>query len=100
MVYLRAATFFPFASLILGYKTIRLFFPEKIAFWATLIWAIEPFWAWQNFQLASENLYMPIFLAAMFCLFSFLKRKGSVKIYCVSFHPSWPSCFDKTDRAL
>lgn len=63
-----------FAALIIGYKTIRLFFSEKIAFWATLIWAIEPFWAWQNFQLASENLYMPIFFAAMFCLFNFLKK--------------------------
>ena len=76
--------FFTFASLILGYKTIRLFFPEKIAFWATLIWAIEPFWAWQNFQLASENLYMPIFLAAMFCLFSFLKKGASKYIVLAS----------------
>lgn len=74
--------FFAFISLIIGYKTIRLFFSEKIAFWAVLIWAIEPFWAWQNFQLASENLYMPIFLAAMFCLFNFLK-KGTAK-YIVS----------------
>src|SRR3989344_1940882 len=63
-----------FASLIIGYKIIRLFFSEKIAFWATLIWAIEPFWAWQNFQLASENLYMPIFLAAMFFCSIFLSK--------------------------
>lgn len=74
--------FFTFTALVIGYKTIRLFFSEKIAFWAALIWAIEPFWAWQNFQLASENLYMPIFLAAMFCLFNFLK-KGTAK-YIVS----------------
>jgi len=67
-----------FASLIIGYKIIRLFFSEKIAFWATLIWAIEPFWAWQNFQLASENLYMPIFLAAMFYLFNFFKQ-GTIR---------------------
>ena len=31
-----------FTSLILGYKIIRLFFSEKTAFWATLIWFIEP----------------------------------------------------------
>src|SRR3972149_5767271 len=50
----------------------------KIPFWAFLIWAIEPFWAWQNFQLASENLYMPIFLAAMFFLFNFFKQ-GTIR---------------------
>ena len=72
--------FLAFTSLIIGYKTIRLFFSEKIAFWATLIWAIEPLWAWQNFQLASENLYMPIFLAAMFYLFSFLKSASAKHI--------------------
>ena len=74
-----------FASLILGYKIIRLFFSEKIAFWATLIWAMEPLWAWQNFQLASENLYIPIFLAAMFFLFSFLKKGAARHIMLASF---------------
>ena len=77
--------FFAFMSLILGYKIIRLFFSEKIAFWATLIWAIEPLWAWQNFQLASENLYMPFFLAAMFYLFIFLKNGTTRHIILASF---------------
>ncbi|MCK6462352.1 MAG: glycosyltransferase family 39 protein [Candidatus Pacebacteria bacterium] len=75
---------FAFVSLLIGYKTIRLFLPEKIAFWAVLIWALEPFWAWHNFLLASENLYIPLFLAAMYFLFVFLK-KGTAKHIMLSF---------------
>lgn len=72
-----------FAALIIGYKIIRLFFSERIAFWATFIWAIEPFWAWQNFQIASENLYIPIFMLAVYFMFNFLK-KGNIKYVALS----------------
>lgn len=74
---------FAFASLVIGYKTIRLFFSEKVAFWATLIWAMEPFWAWHNFLLVSENLYIPFFMVAMYCLFVFLKN-GTTKYLMLS----------------
>src|SRR3989344_8858896 len=36
-----------FASLIICYKIIRLFFSEKAAFWGALIWARWSFWSWE-----------------------------------------------------
>lgn len=67
-----------FACLLIGYKVAKVFFSEKIAFFSVFLLAVEPFWAWHNWLLVSENLSTPLFLAFLYFLFKFLKV-GSVK---------------------
>lgn len=65
---------FAFISLIFTHKICRLFFPGRFSLFVILFIAIEPYWAWQNFLLASENLFMPLFLAGFYYFFSYLKN--------------------------
>lgn len=60
-----------FVSLILGYKILRFFFSENVSLITTLLVAAEPFLAWHNWLLTSENLYMPLFLAGLYYFFRF-----------------------------
>ncbi len=64
---------FALFDLWLIYKISRLFFPEKTSWAAALLAAIEPHWAWHNFLLVSENLFIPFFLAGFYFFFRYLK---------------------------
>jgi len=68
------------ASVVLTYLIARMFFSEKISFVAALMMAIEPFWAWHNFLLMTDNLYVPLFLAGFYFLFRFIKSGTYVSI--------------------
>lgn len=62
------------ASVVLTYLIARMFFSERISLVAALMMAIEPFWAWHNFLLMTDNLYVPLFLAGFYFWFRFLKN--------------------------
>lgn len=68
-----------FLSLVLVYKIARLFFSEKTALIAVFLMAIEPFWAWHNFLLVSENLYIPVVLASFYFFFKGFLRFGQLR---------------------
>lgn len=61
------------ASVILTYLIARMFFSERISLVAALMMAIEPFWAWHNFLLMSDNLFVPLFLSGFYFWFRFIK---------------------------
>lgn len=61
-------------SVVLTYLIARMFFNERISLAAALMMAIEPFWAWHNFLLMTDNLYVPLFLAGFYFWFKFLKN--------------------------
>jgi len=63
-----------FISIIAIDKILKLFFNSKIVFWTLLLAAIEPYWAWNNLLLISENLYIPLLLWAIYFLFKFIKN--------------------------
>jgi len=73
--------FLAFISLFFIYKTVRLYFNERIARWSVFLLAIEPFWAWNNFLLVSENLFTPLILAGIYYFFKFLKETAAKNIY-------------------
>ncbi len=62
-----------FFGLIISYKIAKLFFSEGIALAAVFLLAIEPYWAWHNFLLVSENLSTPLLLLGLYYLFKFLR---------------------------
>jgi len=62
-----------FLSVWIGYKIIRLFFSRKISMIVALLTAIEPYWAFHNFLLVSENIFTPLMLAGFYFLFCFIK---------------------------
>lgn len=59
--------------LVFVYRTARLFFSEKVALLAVFLMAIEPFWAWHNWLLVSDNLSALLFLIGIYFLLRFLK---------------------------
>lgn len=59
--------------LVFVYRTARLFFSEKVALLAVFLMAIEPFWAWHNWLLVSDNLSALLFLVGIYYFFRFLK---------------------------
>jgi len=60
-------------TLWLVYKITRLFFSHKVSYIIALIIAVEPFWAWHNWLLVSENLFIPLLLAGFYLFFRFIK---------------------------
>ena len=70
---------FSFISLIVVSKIARLFFSEKISKIAVFLFAVEPFWAWNNLLLVSENLSTPLFLAGFYFFLRFLAGKYPAK---------------------
>jgi hypothetical protein len=56
----------------LAYKLLRLFFSEKISLITVFLLAVEPYWAWHNILLTSENLSVPLFLISLYFFFKFL----------------------------
>jgi len=62
-----------FIALFIGYKLVRLFFSERISLAVTFLIAIEPYWAWHNFLLVSENLSIPLFLAGIYYFLKFFR---------------------------
>ncbi|MFA6593809.1 MAG: radical SAM protein [Candidatus Buchananbacteria bacterium] len=70
MIYL-AQVALAFVTLFIGYKLIRLFFSERISLLVTFLVAIEPYWAWHNFLLVSENLAIPLFLGGVYYFLKF-----------------------------
>lgn len=62
------------ASVFLTYLIARMFFSERISLIAALMMAIEPFFAWHNFLLMSDNLFTPLFLAGFYFWFRFIKN--------------------------
>jgi len=62
------------ATVVLTYLIAKMFFSEKISFIAAFIMAIEPFFAWHNFLLMTDNLYAPLFLAGFYFWFRFIKN--------------------------
>lgn len=75
--------FLAFVSLIFIYKIAKLFFSEKVARWSVFILAIEPFWAWNNFLLVSENLFIPLIVAGIYYFLKFFKESVAKNI-CLS----------------
>ncbi len=73
-----AQFFLSFLALIFAKKALGLFFSEKIALIAVFLTAVEPYWAWHNILLTSENLSVPLFFISFYFLLRFLKF-GSVK---------------------
>jgi len=67
-----------FLTLIASYKLVKLFFSERVALWAVFLLAIEPYWAWHNFLLVSENLSTPLLLFGLFYFFRFI-RSNTIK---------------------
>ncbi|MDD5590179.1 MAG: glycosyltransferase family 39 protein, partial [Candidatus Portnoybacteria bacterium] len=74
-----------FAASVFVYKIARLFFSERISFAAALLISLEPFWAWQNMLLASENLFLPLLLAGFYYFFKFAKFGGRREIIFSAF---------------
>lgn len=64
-----------FASVILAYKISRLFFNRRISWLAALCVAIEPYWAWHNMLLVSENIYVPLLLGTIYFALKFIKAQ-------------------------
>jgi 4-amino-4-deoxy-L-arabinose transferase-like glycosyltransferase len=67
-------------TVFLGYKIARLFFSEGIALISAFLLAIEPFWAWHNILLWSENLSIPFTLASFYFFLRFAKSGGRKNI--------------------
>ena len=65
----------------LSYKIARLFFNEKIAVTSAFLVGIEPYFAWHNFLLVSENLFTPLLLAGIYYLFIFVKNNARRDFY-------------------
>ena len=65
----------------LSYKIAKLFFSEKIAVISAFLVGIEPYWAWHNFLLVSENLFTPLFMAGFYYFFVFIKNSGRKHFY-------------------
>lgn len=68
------------ASVILTYLIAKMFFSGKVSLVASLMMAVEPFWAWHNFLLMTDNLYAPLFLAGFYFWFRFVKNGKYVSI--------------------
>ncbi len=66
-----------FICVILAYKISNLFFSKKISIAVSFLVAIEPFYAWHNFMLSSENLEAPFLLLAIYFLFKYFKVNNS-----------------------
>lgn len=69
---------FSLAACFFAYKLGRLFFNHKISLFSAIFFAIEPFWAWHNFLLVSENASLPLFIAGLYYFF-LLIRTGFVR---------------------
>lgn len=67
--------------LFIAYKIAKLFFSERVSKIAVFILAIEPFWAWHNFLLVSENLSTPLLLAGFYYFFRFTKSNAGRNLY-------------------
>lgn len=65
----------------LSYKIAKLFFSDKIALISAFLVATEPYWAWHNFLLVSENLFTPLVLAGFYYFFSFIKNNNKKHFY-------------------
>ena len=71
-----AQMFLAALTLFIGYKIAHLFFNKKIATAAVFMLAIEPFWAWNNWLLTSENLSTPLLLSGLYYFFRPIKYSG------------------------
>lgn len=74
-----------FISLYIGYRIAKLFFSERVAVISALMAGIEPYWAWHNFLLVSENLFAPLFLTGVYLLFLFIKYSRPKDLYLSGF---------------
>lgn len=63
-----------FASIIISYKIARLYFNNKFSLVLSGLLAIEPYWAWQNMLLASENLSTPLILLSLYLFLKYFQQ--------------------------
>lgn len=71
--------------LYLSYKIAKLFFSEKIALSVAFLVGVEPYWAWHNFLLVSENLFTPLLLIGLYYLLVFVKNSRPKNLYFSGF---------------
>lgn len=72
-------------AVIFAYKITRLFFSEKMALISAFLLAIEPFWAWHNILLWSENLSVPLTLISIYFFLKFIKVGERKNIFFAAF---------------
>lgn len=70
-----------FISLFFIYKISRLVLNKKLSYAVVLFMAFEPYRAWFDFLFASETVYTPLFLAALYSFFLFFKLKENKYLY-------------------
>ncbi|MEA3398223.1 MAG: glycosyltransferase [Patescibacteria group bacterium] len=70
-----------FLLLIIIYKIVRLFFSKNIAFVSAFLIGVEPYMAWHNWQVTSENLYIPFLLFGFYFVFKFLISSKAKYLY-------------------
>ncbi len=70
-----------FISLFFIYKISRLVLSHRLAYVVVLFMAFEPYRAWFDFLFASEAVYTPLFLAAVYSFFLFFKLKKNKYLY-------------------
>lgn len=62
-------------SIVISYHIARKLFSEKIAFWAMLALALEPFTALVGTQIMTESLFMSLFLPGVLLLALYVKQQ-------------------------
>lgn len=74
-------------SVYLTYLISRTYFSKRVSLVAAFMMAVEPFFAWHNFLLMTDNLFAPLFLAGFYFWFRFMKdgKYSSVAISAVVF---------------
>lgn len=63
------------------YLGARILFNEKTAFWASTIFALEPYGIFISQRLISESTFIPFFIGSFFCLAFFLKTRSTSLLY-------------------
>lgn len=84
-----AQIIFSAISIYLFYRFVEIISNKKIAFIATIISALLPFYWIMNVSIMVESTYINFFIISLFSLAQFVKRKTKANLYllvgCVSF---------------